>query len=1252
MSVQDALPLNDIVLYLRNQGISLDGDVTLGLSCHSIEFVLDYLQAPLNAAIVVGQNPVAVGEIVAFLDRFAGYHGHDGPSFLSDKFPHKHTCPDCFSTPVLERLRQCVMPGNDKMLKIMQKLLGRLKKKGKLDNWLPNHLAKSHYICCRQSFSSMDSFIEHVVDIHKLEQQLKLPKNVPPPTTIRYLERLAPHAKDFEFYPSLIHLLAELKDGHCYDGDGMCLIDGKKSGHNTRFCNKEGRQRVAQLLSKKRFPQNFKVEASYRCIKSKSSLPGSQEELACHQQNCKLMTTIVAIGRMLLHLVGLKYQHVPVGSYRIWWMAFSIVAGKMDKLTAIRFPELVEESDDNTLFEILPDTFPFQYWRDVLVDMYEQELKFEIDGSITEDFPKVTMGPLFDHAKECARNESVKLRQNLYKQVFKLVRARLSLIRMNSPFLKRRGMFTKVLAALKSFICRGVVEFDWSKLPELSDKDVAALEEEVGLLDDEYETTEDVEPEGTLTGQLNQILVIIVQEILRNVPLCRLVDTTESKGRPLPPPLPYQRYLDSLLRQEKDKDKRELLKKTITQEKFNQLPDNVKQEFAAPLLAQDFHLWHVVCTQNAMNQVWTAPEYSYITIEFENRYKKGSKWKVNYPKYVIDDKGNTLVEWSDTPFVLAGNEAVEMDVAGIIRHLESGSKGMPGVSSTLLWNIYKDIGNAIEQYNNSLPVNERSIEYSTDPVITQDMLDNPPPHLTKKPSRKAKSKKEKMERLKEMGVKVGHEPKPIHKRARHLNCKPEDKCYCSITNVDMNIEVQEREINTKYQPRSVKLSSPLLDISFSPIHFYFDWDSTKEFYQKWLQINLPKQRSFETIFSLQRVPILSPAKSKINRWSTRGPVFESQDTTSIILGFQTDGFDFVCRVIRYRLVPKDYLMQDFKNYNIDDPEDCEIVQKSHEDCNILDVFDDPGRRDIHKFLIDVKDYSRLTTIANDPSCWNRLDQGIITMDNNYQVQMIIFQHKTGTTRTQEFKLNMNRPFVHDQSPWETGLKPGKGYLMRGLPLKEYYRICGFDKDTKIRKQRLKEKNNGISMEAVYKSLPSFKTFSLAKSLESFRCRLKWLIPVLEFEHGSLIDRSRKLLAYHRKSKVQNQLANDLVWNPITKSSSNKSMLLFQGSANFSHNSRGLRASPSKTLKKLLQAKTWLVPVNEYNTSKNCSVCRQELSTRSWRRNDDGRVKLSWGVKFCIHCGTFWNRDLNACLNIGFCGLFQVYNHKRPPGYHR
>ena len=93
-------------------------------------------------------------------------------------------------------------------------------------------------------------------------------------------------------------------------------------------------------------------------------------------------------------------------------------------------------------------------------------------------------------------------------------------------------------------------------------------------------------------------------------------------------------------------------------------------------------------------------------------------------------------------------------------------------------------------------------------------------------------------------------------------------------------------------------------------------------------------------------------------------------------------------------------------------------------------------------------------------------------------------------------------------------------------------------------------------------------------------------------------------------------------------------------------------------------------VHEFRTSKLCSKCHQELEHLEIRKNADEKKKV-WGCKICRNCTwtrtrpdsncntrekrqqpMYWQRDLNATLNIGYLAKEWINHGRRPQPFCR
>lgn len=297
----------------------------------------------------------------------------------------------------------------------------------------------------------------------------------------------------------------------------------------------------------------------------------------------------------------------------------------------------------------------------------------------------------------------------------------------------------------------------------------------------------------------------------------------------------------------------------------------------------------------------------------------------------------------------------------------------------------------------------------------------------------------------------------------------------------------------------------------------------------------------------------------------------------------------------------------------------------------------------------------------DSSRWNRLDQQLIIINTDSSITIHTFQHNIQTFKTHQYRRNpkvLATPVDTTMDIWESRFKPGTALLVRCLPLNSYYRYCGFTKNQKLRSKAEKviDVNTQLSILAIRKSTPTLKTFNYEKSLYAIQHRLSTMHIVLDFEHEGVSGigfRARTLRTWFRKKQVLDRVTNELSWNSCTKTYGN--VVLFHGSAKFNVTSRGLKSGPNRLIEARLSKKLTYISTGEYHSSKHCCRCHsRELSGYSYSTLlQDGKVfrpKLSWGVKFCVVCGIHWNRDLNACINLLYIGLYQVYNNGKRPMY--
>jgi hypothetical protein len=85
--------------------------------------------------------------------------------------------------------------------------------------------------------------------------------------------------------------------------------------------------------------------------------------------------------------------------------------------------------------------------------------------------------------------------------------------------------------------------------------------------------------------------------------------------------------------------------------------------------------------------------------------------------------------------------------------------------------------------------------------------------------------------------------------------------------------------------------------------------------------------------------------------------------------------------------------------------------------------------------------------------------------------------------------------------------------------------------------------------------------------------------------------------------------------------------------------KGHPSAPIKGLARALQKRATVVPMDEYKSSKLCSLCRDTMEkARLLTTNDDGEFELrkNRNVLRCANSAyraNFWDRDVNAARNI-------------------
>ncbi|KAI3657916.1 hypothetical protein MP638_003553 [Amoeboaphelidium occidentale] len=134
--------------------------------------------------------------------------------------------------------------------------------------------------------------------------------------------------------------------------------------------------------------------------------------------------------------------------------------------------------------------------------------------------------------------------------------------------------------------------------------------------------------------------------------------------------------------------------------------------------------------------------------------------------------------------------------------------------------------------------------------------------------------------------------------------------------------------------------------------------------------------------------------------------------------------------------------------------------------------------------------------------------------------------------------------------------------------------------------------------------------------------------------------SRQWRQLRKRSSIKRQQALDLIVNRIIgkverkcylghkgvnakQSRSYNNVFVAFGGGQFSSTSRGHHPIPRRSLiNALKQRKIPMRLVDEFRTSMLCCKCKEPLPKRGM-----------WNVKRCDNCNIFWNRDVNAAVNI-------------------
>ena len=128
--------------------------------------------------------------------------------------------------------------------------------------------------------------------------------------------------------------------------------------------------------------------------------------------------------------------------------------------------------------------------------------------------------------------------------------------------------------------------------------------------------------------------------------------------------------------------------------------------------------------------------------------------------------------------------------------------------------------------------------------------------------------------------------------------------------------------------------------------------------------------------------------------------------------------------------------------------------------------------------------------------------------------------------------------------------------------------------------------------------------------------------------ADVFHRKERFAAYRKKQRSEARLVKAFQ----TKFGKPEDVVVAFG--NGARNSLPHRApGPSTAIRLLLQRSHYCVlDVHEPYTSKRCFACKRPDANNGPCRVEKGQ-RDAWGVRRCCRCGTTWDRDFNACLNI-------------------
>ena len=203
---------------------------------------------------------------------------------------------------------------------------------------------------------------------------------------------------------------------------------------------------------------------------------------------------------------------------------------------------------------------------------------------------------------------------------------------------------------------------------------------------------------------------------------------------------------------------------------------------------------------------------------------------------------------------------------------------------------------------------------------------------------------------------------------------------------------------------------------------------------------------------------------------------------------------------------------------------------------------------------------------------------------------------------------------------------------------EWIFISGQKQYTKKMTKRITDTDHGCPD---WLKCPSLKTEVEADLIKAIEYRAKLLPKMDELFFKDLWLQKQKMRKYAKGQKAR-ETVTAKICGTKNKVKQKENVVIALGDADLRGNMRGRTPVPSIAWVKHLMRSTTVVLVNEFRTSLLCSHCHSAMF----------QLKSCFGLKRCINsdCNRdFWNRDVNAAINILDLFLLAAYGEPEKDG---